>query len=49
MFEISASEFGTVGMRRRFRACEFLTMVTKGCGPRGVHKVVIGSSFSVIR
>ena len=49
MFKISASEFGIVSMRRRFRACayEFLAAVTKGV-VHDVHKVVIGLSFSVI-
>ena len=49
MFKISASDFSTVGMRRRFRPCayEFLTMVTKGV----VHSVhmVIQSFLGVIR
>ena len=49
-FQISASDFGTVSMRRRFRPCayEFLTMVTKGV-VHCVHKVVIQSSFGLIR
>ena len=50
MFEISNSEFGTVGMRRRFRTCtyEFLAMVTEGV-VHGVHKVLIQLSFIVIQ
>ena len=49
LFKISASDFNTVGMRRRFYACtyKFLTMVTEGV-VHGVHKVVIRSSFGVI-
>ena len=49
MFKITASEFSTVGMRRRFRACayEFLTMFPEDV-VQGVHKVVIWSSFGVI-
>ena len=41
MFEFSASEFGTVGMRRRLRACayEFITTVTKSV-VHAVDKVV---------
>ena len=42
MFEIS------VGMRRRFRAYEFLTVVTEGV-VHSVHKVAIQSSFDVIQ
>ena len=39
IFEVSASEFSTVSMRRRFRTCahEFLTTVTEGV-VNGVHK-----------
>ena len=50
MFEISASEFGTVDMRRQFPTCayEFLTTVTEDV-VYDVHKVVIWPSFSVIR
>ena len=50
MYEIFTSDFGTVGMCRRFHACayEFLTTVTEGV-VHGVHKVVIRSSFGVIR
>ena len=50
IFKISASEFGTMSMRRQFRACtyEFLTTATKGV-VHGVHKVVIQSSFGVTR
>ena len=42
IFEVSVSDFGTVSMRRRFRACtyEFLSMITEGV-VHGVHKVVI--------
>ena len=47
MFKISASEFGTVGMHRRFCTYKFLTMVKEGV-VHGVHKVVIGLSFGVI-
>ena len=50
LFKISASDFDTVSLCRRFRACayEFLTTVTEGV-VYGVHKVVIRSSFVVIR
>ena len=50
MFKISASDFETVGMCRRKRACShnFLTTVTEGV-VHGVSKVVARSSFSVIR
>ena len=49
LFEISASEFGTINIRRRFRTCsdEFLTTVTEGV-VHGVNKVVIQSFFSEI-
>ena len=49
IFKISASEFGTVSMRRSFRACayEFLNTVTEGV-VHSVHKVVIRSSFGVM-
>ena len=48
--QISASDFDTVSMRRRFCACvdEFLTTVTIGV-VHGVCKVVIRSSFGVIQ
>ena len=50
IFEVSDSEFGTMSMCRRFRACvyKFVSIVTKDV-VHGVHKVVIQSSFSVIR
>ena len=50
LFKISSSDFCTVGMRRRFCACvyEFLTTVNEGV-VHGLHKVVIRSSFGVIR
>ena len=50
LFKISASDFDTVSMCRRLSACayEFLTKVAKGV-VHGVHKVVIPSSFSLIR
>ena len=50
MFEISASEFGTMSMHRQFCACayECLTTVTEGV-VHGVHKIVVRSSFGVIR
>ena len=50
MFKISASKFGTVTMRRRFRACtdEFLARVTEGV-VHGIYKVVAWLSFDVIR
>ena len=50
LLKISASDFGTVGMRGQFRAYmnEFLATVTEGV-VHGVHKVVIWSSFGVIR
>ena len=50
MFKISTSEFGTVSMRRQFRACayEFLTAVTEGV-VHGIHNVMIWLSFGVIR
>ena len=49
-FKISASEFSTVSMHRRFGTCtyEFLTTVTEGVG-HGVYKVVSRSSFGVIQ
>ena len=49
-FKISTSDFGTMSMCRRFRACtyELLTVVTEGV-VHGVHKVVIQSSFGVTR
>ena len=42
MFEISASDFVTMSMHRRFPACayEFFTMVTEGV-VHGVYEVVI--------
>ena len=48
MFKISASEFGTMGIRRQMRACtdEFLAMVTEGV-VHSVQKVVTWSCFSV--
>ena len=48
--QISTSDFGTVSMRRRFCAWsyEFLTTVTEGV-VHGVHKVVIRSSFGIMR
>ena len=48
MFKISASEFDTLGMCRRMRACtdEFLATVTEGV-VQSVYKVVTRSSFSV--
>ena len=47
MFKISVSEFCTVSMHRRIRACAdgFLAMVTKCL----VYKVVNWSSFGVTR
>ena len=47
MFNISASEFCTVGMCRRMPVCadEFLAMVTEGV----VHSVVTLSSFGVAK
>ena len=50
IFEVSASDFGTMSMRRRFRACtyEFLSTVAEGM-VNGVYKVVIRLSFSVIQ
>ena len=50
IFELSASDFGTTSMRRRFCACtyEFLSTVTEGV-VHGVHKVVIRLSFGVTR
>ena len=41
MFKISTSEFGTMGVRRRIRACidEFLATVTEGV-VHSVYKVV---------
>ena len=50
LFTISASDFGTVSMRRRFCACmyKFLTTVTEGV-VHGVYKVVIQLSFGAIR
>ena len=50
LLKISASDFDTVSMCRRFRAYayEFLTMVSEGV-VHGVHKVVIRLSFGVIR
>ena len=49
-FNISASEFGSMGMYRRMQACsdEFLATVTEGV-VHGVYKVVIQSSSRVIR
>ena len=49
IFDCSASDFITVSVLRRFRACmyKFLTMVTGGV-LQGVHKVVIRFSFSVV-
>ena len=49
MFQISASELGTLGMHRRMRACadEFLATVTEGV-VHNVYKVVIRSSFAVV-
>ena len=48
-FKISASEFGTIGMRRRKQACtdQFLATVTEGV-VHGVYKLVTKSSFSLI-
>ena len=46
-FKISASEFSTVAMHKRFRAYEFLTMVTEGV-VHSVRKVVTRSSFGVV-
>ena len=50
MFEISTSEFDTVGMSRQFCACayEFLSMVIEDV-VQSVYKVVIWSSFSVYK
>ena len=50
LFKISASDFGTISMRRQFlaRTYEFLTMVTEGV-VHSVCKVVIRSSFGVIQ
>ena len=50
MYEMSASEFGTVGMRRRMRACadEFLATVTEGV-VHNVYKAVTRSCFGVTR
>ena len=50
IFAVSASDCSTVNMRRQFCICtyEFLSMVTEGV-IHNVHKVVIQSSFSVIR
>ena len=50
MFKISASDFGTMGMYRRKRACadKFLAMVTEGV-VHGFYKAVTQSSFGVIR
>ena len=47
MFKISASEFRTVGMCRRMRACrdEFLAMVTEGV----VHGVYKGCDSVIFR
>ena len=49
LLKMSASDFSTVGMCRRFHACvyEFLTTVTEGV-VHSVHKVVAQSSFGVI-
>ena len=47
-FQISVSDFGTVGMCRRECTYESLTMVTEGV-VHSVHKVVIQSSFGVLR
>ena len=49
IFEFSASDFGSVCMRRRFCACayDFLSRVTEGV-VNGVNKIVIRSSFGVI-
>ena len=49
LFKISTSDFGTVGIGRRFGVCayKFLTTVTEGV-LHGVCKVVIRSSFGVI-
>ena len=49
IFEVSASDFDTVSMCRRFRACmyEFLTIVTESV-VHDVHKVVIWLSFGII-
>ena len=48
MFQISVSEFGTMGMCRQLQTCtdEYLAMVTKGV-VHGVYKVVPWSSFGV--
>ena len=50
MFQISASEFGTMDMCRQMRAWadEFVVMVTEGM-VHGVCKVVAQPSFSVIQ
>ena len=50
MFKISASEFGTAGMRRWMQtyADEFLGMATEGI-VHGLHKVVTQSPFCVRR
>ena len=47
-FKISASDFDSVSMHRRFCTCayDFLTTVTESV-VHGVHNVVIRSSFSV--
>ena len=49
MFKISASEIGTVSMRRRIPTCpdEFVAIVTEGL-VRGVYKVVTRLSFGTI-
>ena len=48
LFQISTSQFCTVGIHRRLWACtdEFLSRVTEGI-VHGVHKVVTQSYFSV--
>ena len=50
MFDISITEFGTVGMPRGFCTCtyDFLMTVTKGV-VQGVHKVVIRLSLDIIQ
>ena len=50
LFKISTFDFSTVSIHRRFCVCayKFLTTVTEGV-VHGVYKVVIWSSFSVIR
>ena len=49
MFKISASEFGTLSMRRQVRACAAELLATGNEGVvQGVYKVVTQPSFIVI-